>query len=75
MEFARLFLIPAQGHAGPPGGLEAVMKWVEEGQAPTKLINRASNRTRPIFPYPELARYKGTGSTDDEANFESYMPR
>jgi len=28
------------------------------------------DRTRPLCPYPRVARYKGTGSTDDAANFE-----
>ena len=37
------------------------------------MINRTQNRTRPLFPYPELAKYKGAGSTDDAANFEAYM--
>jgi hypothetical protein len=26
-------------------------------------------RTRPVCPYPQVARWKGTGSTDDAANF------
>jgi len=25
--------------------------------------------TRPLCPYPQVARYKGTGSTDEAANF------
>jgi hypothetical protein len=78
MTFARLFLIPGAGHGNGgvgSGAVEAIIKWVEEGVAPEKLINRTQNRTRPLFPYPELARYKGTGSTDDEANFERYMPK
>ena len=25
--------------------------------------------TRPLCPYPQVAKYKGTGSTDDAANF------
>ncbi len=75
IQFARLFLVPAQGHGGTAGGLEAIMKWVEDGVAPDKLINHTSGGTRPLFPYPELAKYKGTGSTDDAANFETYMPK
>ncbi len=78
MEFARLFLIPGAGHGNGgvgSGATEAVIRWVEEGVAPEKLINRGQNgRTRPLFPYPELAKYKGEGSTDDAANFESYLP-
>jgi feruloyl esterase len=27
------------------------------------------DRTRPLCPYPQVAQYKGTGSTDDAANF------
>jgi len=78
MPFARLFLIPGAGHGNGGvgnGGVDAVVRWVEEGVAPEKLINRGPNgRTRPLFPYPEVARYKGTGSTDDAANFVSAEP-
>jgi len=75
MKFARLFLVPAQGHGTAVGGIDGIMKWVEDGVAPNKFTNRTQSGTRPLFPYPELAKYKGTGSTDDEANFESYMPK
>jgi feruloyl esterase len=78
MEFARLFLIPGAGHGNGGvgnGALDAVVKWVEEGTAPGILINRTQNRTRPLYPYPELAKYKGTGSTDEAGNFESTMPK
>jgi feruloyl esterase len=79
--FARLFLAPGVDHGfrgpGPtPIGLtEAIVRWVEEGQAPDKLMaeKRDSSgkviRTRPLFPFPKIAEYKGTGSTDDAANF------
>lgn len=30
--------------------------------------------TRPVFPYPGLARYKGSGDPDDAASFEAVMP-
>ena len=32
-------------------------------------------RTRPVYPYPQVARYSGNGSIDDAANFEAGMPR
>ena len=32
-------------------------------------------RTRPVFPYPQITVYKGTGSIDDEANFTSAAPK
>lgn len=53
-------------------------RWVEEGVAPDYIIasKRESNdpskpvtRTRPLCPFPQVARYKGSGSTDDAANF------
>jgi len=32
------------------------------------------DRTRPLCPYPQVARYKGTGSIDDAANFVCTSP-
>ncbi len=31
-------------------------------------------RTRPLCPYPQVARYKGQGSIDDAANFSCVNP-
>jgi feruloyl esterase len=52
---------------------------VEDGVAPDQIVatrfktgtNPASGvvRTRPLCPYPQVAHWKGTGSTDDAANF------
>jgi feruloyl esterase len=62
----------------------ALVEWVEERDAPERIVaavNPANpslddltpavptNRTRPLCPYPAYARYIGTGSIDDEANF------
>jgi len=87
-KFARLFLVPGVDHgfhgAGvtPTGQMEAILRWVEEGKAPDKLIGEKRDskgkvtRTRPLFPYPLTAKYKGHGSTDDAVNFESRrMPK
>jgi pimeloyl-ACP methyl ester carboxylesterase len=82
-KFARLFLAPGVDHgfrgAGPTptGQLDAIIRWVEEGTAPEKLIaelrdkNGKIVRTRPLFPYPQVAQYKGSGSTDEATNFVS----
>jgi len=75
----------AFGQAGVPAGdaqhdiAAALERWVEEGAAPKEIIatkfksgaNSASGvlRTRPLCPYPQTASYKGSGSTDDAANF------
>jgi pimeloyl-ACP methyl ester carboxylesterase len=79
-EFARLYLAPGVGHCAggegpnPVGLFEAVVSWVEKGVAPATL--QASRRrtdgttlTRPLCPYPTIAKWKGSGSTDDAANF------
>jgi feruloyl esterase len=77
----RLFLLPGVLHcAGGPGpsqfdAVEPIMNWVEKGTVPASMIVRKPPagdqpaRSRPICPYPAKAAYKGTGSTDDAANF------
>ena len=80
-EFARLFMAPGVGHCGggvgpsPYGQLDAVRAWVEDGKAPEILTaarrdqTGSITRSRPLCQYPLVAKYKGTGSTDDAANF------
>ncbi|KAG6617651.1 uncharacterized protein IUM83_02609 [Phytophthora cinnamomi] len=34
----------------------------------------ASTMTRPVYPYPAVAKYKGTGDVNDAANFEKGKP-
>jgi len=58
----------------------ALTRWVENGTKPDKIIatkykideDVASGaiRTRPLCSYPQVARYTGSGSTDDAANFK-----
>jgi feruloyl esterase len=52
---------------------------VERGTAPARLeASRSTNggvdRTRPLCAYPQVARYTGSGSTDDAANFVCRTP-
>ena len=79
-DFYRLFMVPGMFHCnGGPGcntvdWLAAVMDWVENGKAPVQLIgahleNGKTTRTRPLCPYPQVARYKGNGSIDEAVNF------
>jgi feruloyl esterase len=76
----RLFMAPGMGHCGGGEGpntfdmVSALEQWVEQKKAPDQIIaSRATNgvvdRTRPLCPYPQVAVYKGTGSTDEAANF------
>ncbi len=62
----------------------ALDRWVDQGVAPTQVIaakyktgaNPESGvvRTRPLCPYPQVALYLGSGSTDDAANFRCAVP-
>jgi feruloyl esterase len=74
----RYFLAPGVGHCGGGAGpdrfdmLTAMENWVEKGEAPKRIIasKKDSKMTRPLCPYPTIAAYKGSGDTDDAANFE-----
>ncbi len=83
--FARLFMAPGMAHCAGGSGpssfdaVDAVMKWVEHGTAPDRLIasritDGEIDRTRPLCPYPQVARYKGAGSIDDAASFVCRPP-
>jgi feruloyl esterase len=52
----------------------ALERWVEDGVAPKDVIAKSANRTRPLCRYPQVAKYKGSGSTDDAANFTCEAP-
>ena len=86
--FAALYLFSGMAHCGGGLGpnvfdaLTPVMAWVESGTMPGAIIasivdqtSGAVTRTRPVFPYPQVARYTGTGSTDTAANFVAYTPQ
>jgi feruloyl esterase len=54
--------------------LMALDRWVEQGQAPERIVASrvtAGNvvRTRPLCVHPKTAVYQGSGSTDEAANF------
>jgi feruloyl esterase len=79
-EFFRLFMVPGMNHcSGGPGTdhfdmLTAMENWVEKGTAPDRVVashmtDGKVDRTRPLCPYPQVALYNGSGSTDDAANF------
>jgi feruloyl esterase len=59
--------------------MTAIVNWVEKGSAPesitaSRVVNNQVVRTRPLCPYPQVARYKGQGSVDDAANFRCVAP-
>ncbi len=61
--------------------LTPVMAWVETGTEPGTIVASGTNVltgaavTRPVYPYPTVARYTGSGSIDVAANFRPYTPR
>jgi feruloyl esterase len=84
-EHVRLFMVPGMAHCGGGEGpnvfdkVGTLDRWVEEGKAPDSIIASHStdgkvDRTRPLCPYPRVARYKGTGSIDDAASFVCRLP-
>jgi feruloyl esterase len=86
-DWMRLFLMPGVAHCGGGVGpdqadfLGAMERWREQGVAPAQITaSRNAGRsgltpmTRPLCPFPQIAKYKGTGSTDDAANFTCAAP-
>src|SRR5262249_31912486 len=76
----RLFMAPGMGHCGGGEGpnafdmVTALEQWGEHGKAPERIIashatDRRVDRTRPLCPYPQIATYTGSGSTDEAVNF------
>ena len=85
MNSVRLFLEPGMGHCGGGEGpnvfdkVGTLEQWVEHAKGPDKIIASHSSagkvdRTRPLCPYPQVARYKGAGSIDDASNFSCSAP-
>lgn len=81
----RLFMMPGTNHcAGGVGPnvfdrMAVLEQWVERGQTPVRIpashsTNGVVDRTRPLCAYPRVARYRGAGSIDDEANFACAAP-
>jgi feruloyl esterase len=76
----RLFMAPGMNHCGGGDGpsridvFTTIDDWVSHGKAPDQLLaehltNNKVDRSRPLCPYPQVAKYKGTGSIDEAANF------
>ena len=76
----RLFLLPGVKHCGGGNGpdqvdwLALIISWVENGIAPERVVAKKTKdgkviMTRPVFPYPQKAKYSGSGDPFEESNF------
>jgi len=84
-EFFRLFMVPGMAHCAGGNGpdshdpVSAVIDWVEKDKAPesivaSRIVNNKVVRSRPLCPYPQVAKYSGQGSIDDASNFHCIAP-
>jgi feruloyl esterase len=84
-DFFRLFMLPGVFHCGGGVGpsvfdpLASIVDWVESGRAPDRIVaarvvSGKTVRTRPLCPYPQTARYNGSGSIDEALNFTCVSP-
>jgi feruloyl esterase len=84
-KWIRLFMAPGMAHCTGGEGpdtfdkISLIERWVETGEAPARIIAAHStagkvDRTRPLCPYPQVARYNGAGSIDEASNFTCRAP-
>ncbi len=84
-DYFRLFMVPGMFHCG--GGLgvsqvdyrKALMDWVEAGKVPERLVaarvvGGRTEMTRPLCPYPEVAKYDGRGDPNSAESFDCVSP-
>jgi len=78
--FVRLYMVPGMNMCSGGDGadrfdwLATMRTWVEQKRMPvdlvaSRVVNGKTVRTRPLCAYPQVATYKGSGSTDEAANF------
>lgn len=75
-----LFMVPGMNHcSGGPGTdnfdrMKVIEEWVEHDRKPVQIIashlsNGQPDKTRPLCPYPQVAKYKGSGDINAAGNF------
>jgi Tannase and feruloyl esterase len=85
-DFYRIFFVPDMGHcgAGATGPdkfdvVAALESWVEKDVAPTRIEatryeDGKVKRAWPLCKYPQVAKYDGSGSSDEARNFTCAAP-
>ena len=82
----QLYMVPGMNHCQGGVGtdtfdkLAVVDEWMAKGTAPAQIVASHAtdgkvDRTRPLCPYPQVAMYKGSGSTDEASSFACRNPR
>lgn len=78
--------MPGVGHCGGGEGfpninlVSQVTGWVEQGTAPNAVMtyqtdsSRNVTASRPVYPYPAVARYTGSGDWPSGANYTQGEP-
>jgi feruloyl esterase len=78
----RLFMVPGMTHCEDRGEFDMVReleKWIQTKKAPDQIIGSRVwdgkvAGTRLLCQYPQVATYKGSGNTDDAANYTCKAP-
>jgi feruloyl esterase len=81
----QLYMVPGMNHCnGGPGTdqfnkVTALEQWMATGAAPetitaSRVTNGIVDRTRPLCTFGRVAKWNGTGSSDDAANFSCVAP-
>jgi feruloyl esterase len=76
----QLYMVPGMNHCQGGVGTDtfdkiaAIEAWMARGAAPAQIVASHAtegkvDRTRLLCPYPQVAVYKGAGSTDDASSF------
>jgi feruloyl esterase len=76
----RLYMVPGMNMCSGGDGADTVdwfatmRTWVEQKRPPadlvaSRVVDGKTVRTRPLCAYPQVATYRGSGSTDEAANF------
>jgi feruloyl esterase len=76
----QLYMVPGMNHcAGGPGTdnfdrMAAIEEWIKTGAAPKRIeawhvTTGTTDRTRPLCPFGQVAKWNGSGNTNESANF------
>lgn len=85
-DFFRLYMMPGVFHCSGGVGpacfdpLANLIPWVEQGRAPERIVASQIQdgkvlHTRPLCPYPQIAKFSGAGNVDSAVDFQCVDPK